>query len=268
MWLAKWPWRKHGGTCFECFFGGLLWGPTRITVTTKLPPPETAVKTEGFTPPKSNIDTKKWWFWKCISFQTGLFWVSMLDFRGGSFVDWNWCFFLSKIVKANFGPIFQGRKLTTYSCFQTKSQVVRWSLLFQQYHVNKTKEISLGPNKQTFHTFNSKSHLLKAANQKHLSNKKHKQSCVCTYTLNVYAVHPGFFDEYTLEIWNELYTRNKMSLCKCHFLSTPTIDLFSGGLTSTISWVKSSKIWVRSFPKHESFGFRYTHFGLYIYTCS
>ena len=46
------------------------------------------------TPPKSNIDTKKWWFGKCISFQTWLFWVSMLDFMG----VYNSCIYAQHII--------------------------------------------------------------------------------------------------------------------------------------------------------------------------
>ena len=49
-----------------------------------------SVKGERFTrleiiPPKSNIDAKhiqKWWFFKCISFQIWLFWISMFPFGG------------------------------------------------------------------------------------------------------------------------------------------------------------------------------------------
>ena len=37
-------------------------------------------------PPKTNIDNTKWFFGKCISFQTWLFWVSMLGFRGVHFL--------------------------------------------------------------------------------------------------------------------------------------------------------------------------------------
>ena len=175
-------------------------------------------------------------------------------FQGGSMFGLKLMFFfLSKIVKVNFWPIFSGRKLSTYSCFQTKSQVVRWSLLFQQYHVNKTKGISLGPNKQTLHTFNSKSHLLEAANQNYHSNKKNTSKTayvpillMCMqFTLAFLMNHPGnlkWIIYQNPDIW--------WAFVNVNLLSTPTIksiDLFC--------WrIDQHHFMGQIFPKHESFG--------------
>ena len=45
--------------------------------------PKACVLWVKFTPPKSNIDTKKWWFGKCISFQNTAILAIYVQFQGG-----------------------------------------------------------------------------------------------------------------------------------------------------------------------------------------
>ena len=61
-------------------FGGSVFNPSKTILRLLLED----IPAKPATPPKSNIDTKNddLKYLQCISFQTWLFWVSLLDFRG------------------------------------------------------------------------------------------------------------------------------------------------------------------------------------------
>ena len=66
---------------FRTFFWHIFhWGPTRVILLEVLVGLHfTHLKFKEVIHPRKH---QKWWFGRCISFQTWLFWVAMLDFRG------------------------------------------------------------------------------------------------------------------------------------------------------------------------------------------
>ena len=80
--------------------------------------PKACVLWVKFTPPKSNIDTKKWWFGKCISFQNTAILAIYVQFQGGvSLSSW----------QDDFRPFHLPEKLRLASFLQAFLHLQGWA---------------------------------------------------------------------------------------------------------------------------------------------
>ena len=194
-------------------------------------PPETALKTEGFSTCGLN-----------------LMFFSLQNCEGELLTD------------------LLGKKLSTYGCFQTKSQVVG-VCYFNSTTWTKPRGYLLVPTNKPFTPSTPSLIFSKQQIKTIIPIKNHKQNCVCTYTFNVYAVHPGFFDEiHPGNLKWSIYRKYDEPLFSVISFQRQRSTSFVGGLTRHHFMVLIFQHMGQIFPKHESLGLRYTHLGyIYIY---